>query len=116
MIEESSMLREFFPEEEQSVHGPSSGLKIMNESAFVPDAKRRQPEARRRDACHGIGISRAHVAAILHEAGRRIRLLPKVAEGNLLQVVQKLVILVGKNHFRIRGRRSTAGRSLHDAQ
>ena len=60
------------------------------------DTDGRQPKAARRDARRRARILTAHIATILDEPSRWIRLLPEEEEVRLLQLVQKLIVLLGQ--------------------
>ena len=88
VVEESAMIREFLPEKPHRIEDAIARLRVRNEAALVGDANRGEAEAERRDAAELIIlIRRDHIAAVAHEAGIWIRLLPEKKEIRALDLI-----------------------------
>ena len=85
----------FLPQKQKRRQNALADFGRRSVAALVADAQRGQSEAGGGNAGRGFVFRRAHVGAILGEAGVRVGLLPEVEETGVLKFFEKLVVLRG---------------------
>src|SRR5207302_6269120 len=94
MVEESAVGGHLLPQELECGRDACARIAVGNVAAFLSDADGGQAESCRCDARrHVVGLRRAHVAAVPHQAGTGIRLIPKKLEVAFFDLLEKGIIL-----------------------
>ena len=94
VVKEAPMRGQFVPEKRKSLNDAAARFGTVHEAAFFADADGGQSKAGRGDTGGQAGVFCDHVAAILDQAGRRIRLFPKEEKVGAYQSIEKLIVFL----------------------
>ena len=100
VIEESAMMRHFFPQEAEGGKDALQGGAPGNEAALLGDAQRGQAETGGGDASYDAFVGCLHIAAVLDHSSLGAGLLPEEEKIGAFQIVQKLVIFRSQRVWR----------------
>ena len=92
MIEESTVVGHRLPEKPKRGNHAIARILEGHVAALLTDAEGGQSETSGRDACHDPRVRLPNMAAVFHQAGLSIPLLPEVLEVRSFDLLQKNVI------------------------
>ncbi len=93
MIEKAVLVRRALQQESQCVAHTLFEFAGLFPAVLVGNTKRRQPESRRGNAGHIALVGPVRLAAVLDQAGIRVRLLPKEKEIGSFDLLQEAVVV-----------------------
>ena len=96
MIKKSTVLGHRLPEKLQRCKHAISGIGVRNISALRRDTDSRQTESGGGDTRDNGLIGLSYITSILDKTRSRIALFPKELEVGFFQVIQELIVFLGK--------------------